>query len=246
MPFARRLARGALPSGARTWLRSRGLTTWPPVGWARVGMGRRTQPVSRWFGFDRGTPIDRWYIERFLATHRNDIRGRVLEIGDDTYTRRFGVAVDDVDILHVDDSNPRATIIADLGTAGGLETGRFDCVICTQTLLLIYDVRVAIANLESLLKPGGVVLATVPGISQICRLEADAWGDYWRFTGQSVRRLFEEAFPSDAVSVETFGNVQTATAFLHGIAAEELRRRTLDRQDPDYQVTIAVRAVKTP
>ena len=50
------------------------------------------EPVSRSFGFDRGTPVDRRYIEQFLARHAAAIRGDVLEVGDDGYTRRFGGA----------------------------------------------------------------------------------------------------------------------------------------------------------
>src|SRR6202035_2497766 len=52
----------------------------PPVGWVRFGSLRRLQPVSRKFGYDRGTPISRYYIETFLKARKNDIRGRVVEI----------------------------------------------------------------------------------------------------------------------------------------------------------------------
>ena len=41
-----------------------------------------TEPVSRLFGYDRGTPVDRYYMEKFLGGHSADIRGRVLEIGE--------------------------------------------------------------------------------------------------------------------------------------------------------------------
>ena len=51
---------------------------------------RRTKPVSSAFGYDRGKPVDRRYIEAFLATNSVDVRGRVLEIGDSAYTRQFG------------------------------------------------------------------------------------------------------------------------------------------------------------
>src|SRR6185503_1474005 len=51
---------------------------------------RRLRPVSRTFGYDRGLPVDRYYIESFLERNRRDIDGRTLEIGDDEYTRRFG------------------------------------------------------------------------------------------------------------------------------------------------------------
>ena len=41
---------------------------------------RRLAPVSDKWGHDRGTPVDRWYIERFLERQAGDIRGRVLSL----------------------------------------------------------------------------------------------------------------------------------------------------------------------
>ena len=76
---------------------------------------RRLEPVSREFGYDRGLPIDRYYIERFLETHRLDVTGRTLEIGDDEYTRRYGGGrATRRDVLHVHARNPAATIVGDL------------------------------------------------------------------------------------------------------------------------------------
>ena len=216
-------------------------------GRVRFGSLRRLTPVSDLFGYDRGQPIDRYYIEDFLGRHGGpggDIAGRVLEIGDDMYTRRFGAGVTRSDVLHVEEGNPHATIVADLTRADHIESGSFDCIVCTQTLLLIYDVRAAIATLARVLRPGGVVLATVPGISRICG-EIDFWGDYWRFTRASARRLFEEAFPPGDVQVETYGNVLAAVAFLHGLAAHELKREELDLHDPNFEVLIGVRARST-
>jgi SAM-dependent methyltransferase len=205
---------------------------------------RRITPISRVFGFDRGTPIDRYYIEKFLARNAADIRGRVLEVGDDAYTREFGgdrVATSDV--LHVSEKNARATIIADLADAQNVPSGAFDCIVLTQTLQLIYDVRAAVSTLHRILRPGGVVLATIPGISQIDHYDwSDSW--YWAFTMLSARRLFEEFFSAGSVRIESFGNVLTATAFLQGIASGELRADELDHNDSDYPVTITVRAVK--
>lgn len=211
----------------------------------RWGSLRRTEPVSRVFGLDRGTPVDRYYIEGFLEGRSADIRGRVLEVGDPGYTKRFGGAkVARSDVLHAEAGNPEATIIGDLSTGKGVPEGEFDCMILTQVLLCVYDVRSAVLGCRRALKPGGVVLATVPGISQISRFDMDRWGDYWRFTTLSARRLFEEAFGEGAVEVSSYGNVLAATAFLQGISAEELAREELDHRDPDYQLTIAVRAVK--
>jgi SAM-dependent methyltransferase len=196
---------------------------------------------------DRGLPIDRYYIERFLSAHASDVRGHVLEIGSDTYTHRFGRdRVIRSDVLFVAEGNPKATIVADLTSTNHIPSGIFDCILLTQTLQFIYDVRAALKTLYRILKPDGILLATFPGISQISRYDMDRWGDYWRFTSLSSRRLFEEVFPSALVAVEAHGNVLAALTFLHGLAVQELRPEELDFQDPDYEVLIAVRAVKPP
>jgi SAM-dependent methyltransferase len=241
-PAARRL----LPISLRRWLRTKrqGYEDNPPVGGVRFGSLRRVTPISQRFGFDRGQPIDRYYIESFLAQHANDVRGRVLEIGDDSYTRRFGDdRVTIRDVLHVAEDNPHATIVGDLTCADHIPSDAFDCVILTQTLHLIYDLHAALNTLYRILKPGGVLLVTFPGISQIDHYD---WGVtwYWGFTTRSAQRLFVETFPAENVAIEAHGNVLAAIAFLHGLAVEEMRPEELDYRDPDYEVLITVRAVK--
>jgi hypothetical protein len=218
----------------------------PAVGRVNLGDLRSTEPVSRDFGFDRGTPIDRHYVERFLERHAADVRGTVLEVGDDGYTRRLGgQAVERVEVLHAAPGNPQATVVADLTDAPELRDASFDCAICTQTLLLVYDVAAAVATLRRILRPGGVALVTLPGVSRTVAGEDDPWQDHWRFTRMSARRLFEDAFGAGDVEVEAFGNVLTATAQLQGLAAEELGPAELDARDPAYDVLIGVRARAT-
>ena len=215
----------------------------PPVGAVELGSLRRLQPISPVFGYDRGLCIDRFYIERFLERNAADIHGHVLEVADNDYTQRFGGdRVSRSDVLHVTKGNGRATIVGDLTRPSGLPRDAFDCVILTQTLQHIYDVRAAVATVRSMLKGDGVVLATVPGISQISRYDMERWGDYWRFTTASARRLFEEVFSAEGVAVEAFGNVLTATAFLHGMAADELSATELNHRDADYELLVTVRA----
>ena len=173
-----------LPLSVRRWLRSQRLRyrlQWPRLGSVDFGGLRRVTPVSRVFGFDRGTPIDRYYIERFLGTQAEDIRGRVLEIGDDRYTREFGGSrVTRSDVLHVVAGNPQATIVADLTHADDVPSESFDCIVCTQTLQMIVDVEAALRHLARMLQPGGVLLTTSSGINRICRREGfDSWGEYW-------------------------------------------------------------------
>lgn len=242
---ARRRMASLLPARAGAWLLAP-QDRRPAPGRVRFGDLRRTKPISRDFGFDRGLPVDRYYIERFLARHASEIAGRVLEIGDDAYTRRFGgPRVSRSDILHVHAGNPRATFVGDLTDASVLPEDAFDCIVLTQTLQLIYEVRVAVERLHRALAPGGVVLVTAPGISQIDRGE---WGNtwFWSFTPVSLRRLFADVFGHESVVVERYGNVFSATAFLQGLAVEELDRGDLDPVDEAYPVIVGVRARKDP
>jgi SAM-dependent methyltransferase len=221
------------------------------VGRVRFGSLRRLHPIGEVFGVKRGQSvdrcIDRYYITAFLARHASDIHGHVLEIADNTYTRRFGAdRVQCADVLHAVSGNPAATIVADLTSAANVPSGRFDCIILTQTLQYIYDLRAALRTVHRLLKPGGVVLATVPGISQTSRYDAEQWGEFWRFTTLSARRLFGEVFPAHSTVIQGYGNVLVALAFLHGLLSEELRQEELDYHDPDYELLIAIRAQKPP
>ncbi len=235
-----------VPREVKTWYRARrrGRNGAPPVGKVRFGSLKRKTPLSRW-GFSRGQPVDRYYIELFLSACKGDVRGHVLEVGDASYTRRFGEErVQRSDVLHVTAGNPEATIVADLTIDGSLPADTYDCVICTQTLQQIYAVESAITTLHGALKPGGVLLATVPGISQIDRPAMEKWGDYWRFTTQGLTQLFLRSFPEGCTSITAYGNVLTSTAFLYGLATEELSADDLSYHDPDYQLLIAARAVK--
>ena len=202
---------------------------------------RRTRPISRRWGFDRGRPVDRYYIEGFLDRHRSDIAGRVLEVLDDTLTVKYGEGrVTRADVLDIDAANPRASLIADLRLSAALPEAAYDCFILTQTLHLIDDMRAAVRSAYRMLKPGGVLLATLPAVS-MAELEA---GDRWRVTGQGARDLFDPVFGPSRVHLEVYGNVLSAAAFLYGLASHELAPAELDDQDERYPVLLAIRAQK--
>lgn len=209
---------------------------------AWLGTLRRTAPLSEGWGYDRGAPIDRYYIDQFLGAHCTAIRGRVLEIKDSTYTNRFDRGVTHRDILDINPANRQATIIADLAAADAIATGSFDCFILTQTLQFIYDTRAAIDHAARILRPGGVLLATLPAIIRV--EQAAAQTDYWRFTVASCTKLFGAAFGAEQITVCSYGNVLACIAFLTGMAQEELKPGELAVNDPYFPVLIAVRAVK--
>lgn len=221
-----------------------------PLGAVRFGDLKRLSPISRDWGYDRGTPVARYYIEDFLARHAGDIRGRVLELASSDYTRRFGGArVEQSDVLAVERNNPNATIVGDLVEPGTLPAAAFDCIIFTQALHYIYDVRRGLETLHHALKPGGVLLTTAPAIGPMGDWpghpeKPDRWPWYWIFTAAALHRLMEDQFGHDAVTAEARGNIFTATAFLYGLALEELETSHLEIDDPRFPVAITSRAVK--
>lgn len=213
--------------------------------WAGLTGRDRLVPMSRVFGLDRGEAIDRYYIARFLERHGQAVQGHVLEVGDSQYTRRFGgTRVTRSEVLHVTAGIPGTTLVGNLETGEGIPRGVFDCMILTQTFSCIYEAGRAVHACHLALKPGGVLLATLPGISQISRFDTERWGDFWRFTEASCRRLFGEVFGEENVETKTYGNVLSACAFLYGLAAEELDPRELAETDSDYPVLIGIKALK--
>lgn len=211
-----------------------------------LSLFRTRNPVSRIFGIERGTAIDRIYIQKFLEENRPYIRGNILEVGDDTYTKKFAPPGSKSTILLYKDEgdSSKKYLIGDLTKDVSLPKDAFDCFICTQTLNFIFDLPTAVKNINHLLKPGGTALITVGGISQISRYDMDRWGDYWRFTHASLSRLFNSVFGEKNVSVKTWGNFRAAVEFLNGRAAEELTRPELEPVDPDYQIIISAVAKK--
>jgi hypothetical protein len=217
----------------------------PRVGKIKSGDFKRTRPFSTCFGFDRGGPVDRYYIENFLQDERETIKGRVLEIGDNEYTLRFGAEkVLQSDILHINSNNPKATIVGDLSNLQDVPDNLFDCIVLTQTLHLIYDYKSAIETCFRILKPGGSLLVTVPGITPIDHGEwKSTW--YWSFTGFSINRLLSEVFQENHLDVKTYGNVYAASAFLYGMGISELKKEELEFNDLHFQVIITARATKS-
>jgi SAM-dependent methyltransferase len=196
------------------------------------------EPLSRRFGQDRGRPVDRVFIERFLAAHAADVRGRVLEVYEDTYARRFGSA-SSVDV--VDASPGRATLVGDLRSPGWLPVGVFDCVILTQTLHSAFRPDDVLASLRSSLAPGGTILATFAGVSQRSRSGEDpSFLELWRFTSDGVRELFSAA--GFRAEVRAYGNVLACASFLYGMAEHETDPRAFASDDPDYELVVCARA----
>ena len=251
----RRLLR-RLPAPWRATLRRR-LLRWPtvgrllmppsgrdqPPGTVKWGGLRRMRPFSRDWGYERGTPIDRIYIEEFLQTHSADIRGRGLEVMTAAYLQRFGgERVLQQDVLDIDPANTQATIVADLNEPDSLPLARFDCIVFTQTLHLVPNMGVALANVCRALAPGGVLLLTVPALGRHDARKG-FHHDRWRVTRSGLEWLLTAA---DEGRWETtvYGNLLSCTAFLYGMAAEELRPDELRFADQEFPLIVGARVRK--
>jgi glycosyltransferase involved in cell wall biosynthesis/SAM-dependent methyltransferase len=211
----------------------------PALGRVQMGDLKRTRPIGRHFGYDRGTPIDRYYLERFLAANSRDITGRVLEVGDAVYSARFGSKIDRQDVLHVAPGKPEATIVGDLSQAGTLPAAAYDCMVIMHTLQYVFDLQAAVREIKRGLKPGGVALVTLAGVAAV---DSGQFAQYWSFCRPAAMRLFADVFGADNVQVEEFGNVYAATCFLQGLALEEVEPTWLDQLDAKYPILVAVRA----
>jgi hypothetical protein len=208
----------------------------------RFQMDIGLKPLSNWWGTDRGLAIHRYYLEQFLREFASAIRGRCLEFQDPQYTPRFGGAADaTLDILHIDDSNPRATLVADLTTPNDLPNDHFDCIVCRHVLHVIVEAERALREMFRILKPGGVLLIAVPHISMYGR----EYGEVWRFTPGGLEILLGRVFGSENLTVRAYGNSLTAAGEIRGVMSSEFLKSELDTHDPRFPVEVCARAVKT-
>jgi SAM-dependent methyltransferase len=211
-----------------------------PLFWYKIK--NSTEPLSHFYGLDRGQALDRFYIENFLQENRGFIAGRCLEILNNEYSLKFGgKQVTQADILDIETKNPKANIIADLRRMPEILSETYDCLILTQTLQFIDNIPNALAECSRILKPGGYILATLPALSRIdCVAGKD--GDFWRFTEAAANYLFKKDFQT--VFTKSYGNCRSAMLFLAGAAQEEVSQKVLEKTDPDFPVIIGVLAQK--
>ena len=205
----------------------------------------RLTPIGNKSSGRQDNAVHYYYTERFLRSNSSRIHGAVLEAAGSRYAKRYGRNnVSKTDVLLLKGSSiPDGKNIVTLDDADCIPSHTYDCIILPQILQYTYDIKASLITLYRILKQGGVLLATVPGISRNIKESHDT-NRFWSFTTLSAHRLCEEVFPTSHISVRSYGNVMTAAALMHGMMAKELKPRQLNFNDPLYQVVIAIRAVK--
>lgn len=198
-------------------------------------------PISSIYGFDRGKPIDRYYIEQFLEKSKAKIRGSVLEVTDNKYTREFGgKRVEQSDVLDINNKNKIANIISDLRNLSEIKDNSYDAIILTHVIGLIDDFDSVVLEIYRVLKPGGSVIVTAAAYNMVSELTQN----YWRFTEASLKYIFLKQFKKAKLQVDSYGNVLIAQAFLVGMALEDVNKRDLEFVDKRYPVVISLIAQK--
>jgi len=225
------LARHLTPR-TRVWLHciAKGLPT------PRWGNLRRLRPFSESYGFERGTPVDRYYLHRFLEQHRHLITGRVLEIEDPGHTRQYGhdlTATDSVNI--VAGTYAHLTYLVDLAQSEGvIPDDSYDCFLLPNTLCVRRDIEACLRHALRVVKPGGVILASTGTFVPL----TGTGDDYWRLSAEGWRELAARTWPGCDVSIEGHGNCLAAVAAMLGLAWEELDAKELEYHDPKFPVLV--------
>jgi len=220
--------------GPRATTRLRCLTR--GLGMPRWGNLRRVTPFSSNFGFDRGTPVDRYYLHRFLEANRAHVTGDVREIQLPGYATRYGSALRAV---HTVDVNPahRPTYVCDLAASGDvIPSDRYDCFLLPNTLCVLRDIEGCLRHALRVVRPGGVVLASTAAFVPL----TPDYPDYWHLSADGWAEVTRRVWAGCEVRVESHGNCLAAVAAMLGLAHEELVARELDVLDPRYPVLVTV------
>lgn len=191
------------------------------------------------FGESRGTPIDRYYIEKFLSGRKNFKRDiKVLEVGDSNYSKKYFPNAKHF-VLEYESGSPgliiKKTLLLDLGSETLSIAGEFDVIIVPQTLNFIFNVQQAADNLVNLLRPGGQMLITSGFISQLSTYDYDRWGEFWRLTDKALAKIFSNVNVS--VTTNQYGNLSAALLLLQCYSVEDVRKLgLLDHSEQCYPV----------
>lgn len=227
--FVKRLAGPRMTTLARCLLRGHPLPRW--------GNLRRTTPFSPTYGFERGTPVDRYYLHGFLRAHGDLITGDVLEVQSSTFTSQFGhdcTRTDTFDVIPL--FSP--TYLCDLAHSEAvLPSAAYDCLLLPNTVQHLRELDACLRNAYRVVKPGGVILATA---ACFIPLTGDTLPDYWRLSPAGWSEKLAGQWPGSELVVTGHGNCLVATAAQMGLAAEELTGAELDANDPRFPVLTTI------
>lgn len=212
----------------------------PAPGCIDWGDLKKTVPICQAFGLTRGTPVDRYYLRKFIAEIQPEIVGNILEVGGTPKDKDFyQLNLDSGSyyrILNLE-PGPGVDITGDVHDVSVIEPNSVDSVIIFNVLEHCYAPWLAVENIHTWLKAGGKCFAMVPSAIRVHATPVD----YWRPLPDAFAWLFRK-FSHQKLYV--YGNPITVIASYHGIAVEELTSEELDAFHPDYPVATCIVAKK--
>jgi SAM-dependent methyltransferase len=194
-------------------------------------------PYSRRFGKERGTPVGRYYVEKFLRENADSISGCCLEFGEDRYKSYFPKITEHkiVDIIE----RPGVDYVCDIHEPKGMPINYFNAIICTQVFEHLAYPEKAAKSLYELMAPGGILLLTAPFIAPVHYVPTD----YRRFTPECLEMIIGES--GFIVETASFGgNSLVCTGSLLGMVQEDFTINELEKVDPVYPYNVLIRAKK--
>ncbi|WP_232014476.1 class I SAM-dependent methyltransferase [cyanobacterium endosymbiont of Rhopalodia gibberula] len=202
------------------------------------GNFKKLVPIYYLFGLTRGTLIDCYYLNQFIEEIREEIQGKILEIGGTSKDRDF-YEVTSQDSYQVLNLGPGLgiDIMGYIHDPSVIEPESVDSVIIFNVLEHCYDPWIAVQNIYRWLKIGGKYFAMVPNTVRIHGTPVD----YWRPLHDRIKYLFED-FSEQKLYI--YDSLITLIASYHGIATEELSSEEINNFNPGYPVITCIVAEK--
>lgn len=197
-------------------------------------------PLSRNFGVERGTPVGRYYIDKFIVSNCNTVSGDFLEFGAVARYKKYFNKHISYDTISIFDEEG-ITYVADIHNISELPDKKFDCIVCTQVFEHLKSPETAALSLYYLLKEKGVLLFTAPFINNVHGCPSD----YRRFTVEGCRFILESA-GFNIEYIDFGGNCMVSTGSLLGMVVEDFSSEDLSFKDEIYPYNILIRASKPP
>lgn len=223
--------------------------SWPLIRQLRTLRFRRLRPVDA--GKSSGLSVIRYYWADFLAQHRDDIRGRCLEVGETSTIRDYGgAAVTQADAIDLAAHSADVRVVADLSRADHIPGEQYDCFVNQFTTTVIFDIEAALYHAIRLLKPGGVLLINFWCVDFYLHRGLDMgtgaplYMHHWFTPIQIENMLRRLALTENDFTVKIYGNLLARMAFLLNIPVKELTPDERDHVDPGQPLLICVRIVK--
>ena len=146
--------------------------------------------------------IKKTKISSYYLKNKKDFRDKILdEIKSNDHVLDLGMAMREkhkkinsavLETLDVNDFGEYPDIICDIcSDISGLES-KYDKIICIAVLEHVYDPTSAIANLNKMLKNGGVLYGYVPYLFQYHAPHDLKYQDYFRFSKDALAYLFKD------------------------------------------------------